>query len=98
MPFVILLCGLLGGALVCALVISTTLAEGAFEITSLQQSNSALAKQQQQLEEEVASAQSAPVLEQRAYQLGMRPGELQFLNLKTGKIQSAVGAATGYAP
>lgn len=102
MPFIILLCGLLGGGLVSTLVISTTLAEGAFQITSLQQSDSMLARQQQQLEEQVAAARSAQAIEQRAYQLGMRPGELQFLNLKTGKIQSAAGAgttsATGYAP
>lgn len=102
MPFIILLCGLLGGGLVSTLVISTTLAEGAFQMTSLQQSDSTLAKQQQQLEEQVATARSAQVIEQRAYQLGMRPGQLRFLNLKTGKIQSAAGAgttsATGYAP
>lgn len=102
MPFIILLCGLLSGALVCTLMINTTLAEGAFTITSLQHSDNALARQQQQLEEEVAAAQSAPVIEQRAYQLGMRPGQLQFLNLKTGKVQSTAGpganSATGYVP
>jgi hypothetical protein len=102
MPFIVLLCGLLGGALVSTLVISTTLAAGAFEITSLQQSDSALAKQQQELEEQVATAQSAQVLEQRAYQLGMRSSPLQFLNLKAGKIQSAAGTGTtsaaGYVP
>ncbi|HSZ42266.1 MAG TPA: hypothetical protein VK817_20095 [Trebonia sp.] len=94
MPFIILLCGLLGGALVSALVISTTLAEGAFQITNLQQSDSALAKQQQQLEEEVATAQSAQVIEQRAYELGMRPSQLQFLNLKAGKIQSSATSSS----
>src|SRR6185437_6297932 len=35
-PFILLLVGLLGGALVSLLVISTTLAQGAFRITSLQ--------------------------------------------------------------
>jgi pyrroline-5-carboxylate reductase len=95
MPFIVLLCGLLGGALVSALVISTTLAEGAFQITNLQQSDSTLAKQQQQLEEEVATAQSAQVIEQRAYELGMRPSQLQFLNLKAGKIQSSANWSSG---
>ena len=33
MPFILLLVGLLGGALVSLLVISTTLAQGAFQIT-----------------------------------------------------------------
>jgi hypothetical protein len=100
MPFLILLCALLGGALVSALVISTTLAEGSFQITKLQNSDNALARQQQQLQEEVAMARSAPVIEQRAYELGMRPlGELTFLNLKTGKVQEASsGAGVGSIP
>ena len=100
MPFLILLCGLLGGALVSALVITTTLAEGSFEINRLQTSDTALARQQQQLQEEVATARSAPVIEQRAYELGMRPlGELTFLNLKTGKVQEASsGAGVGSIP
>ena len=105
MPFVLLLCGLLGGALVSALVISTTLAEGSFQINKLQDSTSALARQRQTLEEQVAQAQSAQVIEQRASQLGMRrPGELLFINLKTGKTTNDgptwIGAvnAPGYAP
>jgi hypothetical protein len=105
MPFVLLLCGLLGGALVSALVISTTLAEGSFQINKLQASTSALARQRQTLEEQVAQAQSAQVIEQRASQLGLRrPGELLFINLKTGKTTNDgptwIGAvnAPGYAP
>jgi Na+-transporting NADH:ubiquinone oxidoreductase subunit NqrC len=92
MPFFFLLCGLLGGALISALVISTTLAEGSFEITRLQQSNNALAKQRQMLQEQVAAAQSAQTIEERALKLGMRPvGELRFLDLKTGKVQTDAG-------
>jgi hypothetical protein len=105
MPFVLLLCGLLGGALVCALVISTTLAEGSFQITKLQDSTNALTRQRQVLEEQVARAQSAQVIAQRASELGLRrPGELLFLDLKTGKTSNdgptwpgAVNAP-GYAP
>jgi hypothetical protein len=105
MPFVLLLCGLLGGALVSAQVISTTLAEGSFQITNLQDSTSALARQSQTLQEEVAQAQSAQMIEQRASQLGMRrPGELRFIDLKSGKTTNDgptwIGAldAPGYAP
>jgi len=106
MPFFILVCGLLSGALVSALVISTTLAAGSFQITNLQQSDTALAKQRQQLEAEVSAAQSAQVIEQRASELGMRPlSELQFLNLKSGKVQTEAGTgaagtpgAPGYVP
>ena len=105
MPFVLLLCGLLGGALVSALVISTTLAEGSFKISKLQDSTSALARQRQALEEQVAQAQSAQVIEAAGRQLGMRrAGELRFVNLKTGKVTDDgptwAGAvnAPGYAP
>jgi Na+-transporting NADH:ubiquinone oxidoreductase subunit NqrC len=92
MPFVLLLCGLLGGALVSALVISTTLAQGSFQITGLQQSTNALAKQRQTLQEQVAQAQSAQVIENRALKLGMRvQGELRFLDLKTGKTSTDQG-------
>jgi hypothetical protein len=105
MPFVLLLCGLLGGALISALVISTTLAEGSFKISKLQDSTSALARQRQALEAQVAQAQSAQVIEERAAQLGMRrAGELRFVNLKTGKVTDDgpvwAGAvnAPGYAP
>jgi hypothetical protein len=93
MPFVLLLCVLLGGALISALVISTTLAQGSFQISKLQQSNQELARQRQILEQNVAAAQSAQVIQARALQLGMRPaGELRFLNLKTGTVQTDAGS------
>jgi hypothetical protein len=105
-PFFVMLCGLLGGALVCALVISTTLAAGSFQITRLQQADTALARQRQLLQEQVATAQSAQVIQSRALQLGMRPtGELRFLNLRTGKIETDAGSGAvadidvpGYTP
>jgi hypothetical protein len=105
-PFFLLLCGLLGGALVCALVISTTLAEGSFRITRLQQANTALAKQRQLLQEQVAAAASAQVIQARARQLGMLPvGELRFLDLETGELQTDAGRGAvrainvpGYTP
>jgi hypothetical protein len=105
MPFVLLLCGLLGGALISALVISTTLAEGSFQINKLQDSTSSLTRQSQTLEEEVAQAQSAQQIAQRASKLGMRrPGELRFIDLKAGKTTndgptwSGAANAPGYAP
>src|SRR5262249_20630846 len=81
-----------GGALISALVISTTLAEGSFRISKLQQSNQELARQRQILQENVAAAQSAQVIQARALQLGMRPaGEPRDLNLKTGTVQAGAG-------
>jgi len=97
---------MLCGALVCLLVISTTLAAGSFRITNLQQQDQALVKQQQQLQQQVAQEQAPSVIAQQAERLGMRPvGQLQFLNVETGKISSdaASGAAAniqvpGYTP
>src|SRR5271169_2636856 len=86
-PFILLLVGLLGGALVSLLVISTTLAEGSYRITSLQQQNANLAKQEQLLTVQVARASSPAQIAQEAEQFGMRPNPaLQFVNLKTGKV------------
>ncbi|HJZ10365.1 MAG TPA: hypothetical protein VJ283_19925 [Trebonia sp.] len=106
MPFILMLCVLLGGALVCTLLISTTLAAGSYRITKLQQSVDALARQRQTLQEQVAQAQSAQVIEQQAEQLGMtEQGQLRFFNLKTGKVQTDAGSGAvqainvpGYTP
>ena len=87
MPFILLLVGLLGGALVSLLVISTTLAQGSFRITSLQQQNAELARQAQTLTNQVAQAGNPAVIAKEAEQLGMRPNpHLGFVDLKTGKI------------
>jgi hypothetical protein len=86
-PFILLLVGLLGGALVSLLVISTTLAEGSYRITNLQRQNANLAKQEQSLTLQVAQASSPAQIAQEAEQFGMRPNpQLQFINLKTGKV------------
>jgi hypothetical protein len=99
LPFVLLLCGLLGGALVSALVISTTLAQGSFEISKLQSSTIAQARQLQSLQEQVAQAQSAAQIANRATELGMRPvGELMFVDLKTGKLTTDATDWQAYVP
>jgi hypothetical protein len=86
-PFILLLVGLLGGALVSLLVISTTLAQGAFRITSLQEQNANLAREQQTLTNEVAQAGNPAVIASKATQLGMRANpHLGFIDPKTGKI------------
>jgi hypothetical protein len=86
-PFILLLVGLLGGALVSLLVISTTLAQGAFRVTSLQEQNANLAREQQTLTNEVAQAGNPAVIASKAEQLGMRANpHLGFIDPKTGKI------------
>ena len=87
MPFILLLVGLLGGALVSLLVISTTLAQGAFRITNLQEQNANLARQEQTFTNQIAQAGNPAVIATKAEQLGMRPNpRLGFIDLKTGKI------------
>ena len=87
MPFILLLVGLLGGALVSLLVISTTLAQGSFHVTSLQEQNAELARQAQTLTNQVAQAGNPAVIANEAEQLGMRPNpHLGFVDLKSGKI------------
>jgi hypothetical protein len=87
MPFILLLVGLLGGALVSLLVISTTLAQGSFRITSLQQQNAGLARQAQILTNQVAQAGNPAAIAKEARLLGMRPNpHLGFIDLKTGKL------------
>jgi Na+-transporting NADH:ubiquinone oxidoreductase subunit NqrC len=105
-PFILLLVGLLGGALVSLLVISTTLAQGSYQITRLQQQNTNLARQEQVLSQQVAQASSPAQIAQEAEQFGMRQNpNLRFIDLKTGKIiagkvskADAAINAPGYSP
>jgi hypothetical protein len=105
-PFILLVIGLLGGALVSLLFISTTLAQGSYRITNLQQQNASLAKQEQLLTQQVAQASSPAQIAQEAEAFGMRVNQnLQFINLKTGKVVSGQVSkadaeidAPGYTP
>jgi hypothetical protein len=106
MPFILLLVGLLGGALVSLLVISTTLAQGSFRVTRLQEQNAELARQAQTLTNQVAQAGNPAVIAKEARQLGMRPNpHLGFIDVKSGKIvvgkpsrAEAVINVPGYTP
>ncbi len=71
-PFVLLVLGLLGGGLVCLLVINTTLGAASFKISQLQQTGTTLAQQEQTLQGEVSTLANPAQIEQQAYRLGMR--------------------------
>jgi len=95
-PFILLLLGLLGGGLVCLLVINTTLAAASYRIENLQRSNAAATQQVQDLQQQVASEQSPGSIEQRALKLGMRPQQvLSFVDLKTGRRYTMPSQAQG---
>ncbi|HZB29915.1 MAG TPA: hypothetical protein VE465_07095 [Streptosporangiaceae bacterium] len=90
MPFVVLLVGLLGGALVSLLLLNTVLAQDAFTLTELQRSNQQLLQQRQALQEEIAKEESPARLGQRAKALGMRePRQPAFVDAQTGNVVGA---------
>jgi hypothetical protein len=103
--FILLVLGMLGGGLVCLLVINTTLATASFRINALQHGNAALAQQEQSLQQQVATEESPSSVEQRARKLGLRTQPLlNVLNLRTGHIYRqpatlpGIPNVPGYAP
>ena len=104
-PFIVFVTALLGGGLICLLVINTILATGSYQITSLQQAQAARAQQVQVLKQQVAQESDPSVIAKRARQLGMvEPPLTKFLNLKSGRIirqpatEPGVPAVPGYTP
>jgi hypothetical protein len=94
--FVVLVLGLLGGGLVCLLVVNTTLAANSIEITNLRQSNAAKTERVQQFRQEVTAERSASVIEREAWRLGMRPdAALNFLDLRTRSIRTGSDPGAG---
>jgi len=74
---------LLGGGLVCLLVVNTTLGATSFRISQLQSNNANLSLQEQTLLGQVARERSPQGIEERAYQLGMRtPADSNILDLR----------------
>ncbi|HEY5351505.1 MAG TPA: hypothetical protein VIK57_03545, partial [Streptosporangiaceae bacterium] len=104
-PFIVFVTALLGGGLICLLVINTILATGSYQITSLQQAQAARAQQVQALKQQVAEDSAPSVIAKRALRLGMvEPPLTKFLNLKTGRInrqpatEPGIPAVPGYTP
>ncbi|TDC55130.1 hypothetical protein E1281_14035 [Actinomadura sp. KC345] len=71
----LLIVGLLGGALVSLLLLNTVLAQDAFTLTRLQQSNKQLEQQRQAYEEQIAREGSPEELSNKAKSLGMKKAE-----------------------
>jgi hypothetical protein len=91
MPFILLLVGLLGGALVSLLVISTTLDEGTYRINTLTQQNAALFKDEEIVGNQLNEDKNPATIEREAYALGMRADpDLRFVDLQTGKISTSL--------
>ena len=93
-----LVVGLLGGGLICLLLLNTVLAAGTFQMTSLQQANATLARQQQELQQQIAYARSPSAIAQRAKKLGMiAVSQPRFVNLKSGRIYGQTPGLVGRA-
>ena len=85
--FMGLLVGVLASGLFGLLLLNTTLGEGSFRIKAMQNAVSQLSDQSQQLQQQVALAESPIALEQRASALGMVPsGSPVFLRLTDGRV------------
>lgn len=94
--FVFLVLGLLGGGLICLLLINTVLASGALKITALQTTNVQIAQQTQELRARIAAEETPAALYRRARQLGMaEPPLTHFLDLRKGRIISQPGHVRG---
>ncbi len=92
----LLVVALLGGAMICLLVINTTLAASSLQIDNLQQGNAVRQQQLQQLQQQVASENTPSAIYHHAYQLGMRQQQvLDFLNLRTGRAWTQPSTVPG---
>jgi hypothetical protein len=95
-PFILLVLGLLGGGLVCLLVINTTLAAGSFRISALQQSNAQASQRVEELQQQVATDASPSSIEQRALKLGLRMQPvLDFVDLRNGRSYATPATVPG---
>jgi hypothetical protein len=87
MPFILLLVGLLGGALISLLVISTTLDEGSYDINNLTSQNNMLYKDEQALINQVNQEKNPAVIASEAAGLGLRTQkDERFINPSTGAV------------
>jgi hypothetical protein len=92
--FIILLLGLLGGGLICLLVVNTTLAANSIRINKLEQANSASTQRIGQLQQTVTAEQTPAVIAKEARNLGMRPQRVPaFLDLRAHPSTVSSGPA-----
>ncbi|MET8813231.1 septum formation initiator family protein [Streptomyces sp. NPDC004549] len=73
-PFVFLVVLLLGGGLLCLLMLNSALSEGSFQLDDLQKRTKNLTDEEQALQRDIDSYSSPDALQRRARELGMVPG------------------------
>lgn len=73
-PFVLLVVLLLGGGLICLLVLNSALSEGAFKLDDLRSGTKNLTDEEQALQRDIDAYSAPDALQHRARELGMVPG------------------------
>ncbi|HEY7145231.1 MAG TPA: hypothetical protein VH637_13380 [Streptosporangiaceae bacterium] len=80
-------------------MVNTTLAAASFRISDLQKGNVRLAQQEQNLQQQVSTAQAPSTIEQQAWRLGMRPQQVvNSINLHTGRRHVSPAPASAASP
>ncbi len=93
-PFVLAVLTLLAGGLIGLLLLNTVLAQDAFRLHDLQRTTALLTDSEQELQQELALAQSPAELARRATALGMVPGgDVTFRRLPDGRVVGQVAPA-----
>ncbi len=86
-PFVLLCMALVAGALIGALILNTTMARGAYQVTELESQLAQLAQTEQALLAEFDALASPRALADQAKELGMvQDSTPAFIRLQDGKI------------
>ncbi|GAA4905994.1 hypothetical protein [Streptomonospora salina] len=99
MPFVLLVLGLLGGALISLLALRTVLVADSFTISELQQGNEKLSHQEEALREDVVRLESSERIADEAGEMGMEPGEAPlFLDLDERRVTGDGGGSPSGLP
>jgi hypothetical protein len=94
-PFVLLVVLLLGGGLICLLVLNSALSEGAFRLDDLQRGTKNLTDEEQALQRDIDAYSAPDALQRRARELGMVPGSDPAFLAPDGTVKGVPGVATG---
>ncbi|MBK5247823.1 MAG: hypothetical protein JJE50_00110 [Actinomycetales bacterium] len=96
LPFVLLCLSILGGALLGALMLNTSMAATAYELHDAEISLARLSESEQVLAAQADQLSSAPQLAARATAIGMVPAEgLSYIRLSDGSIAGPVAGLIG---
>ncbi|MEH1130104.1 hypothetical protein [Micromonospora sp. CPCC 206061] len=94
-PFIALILVVVVGGVLGILLVNTKINENAFRLEKLQQSQNALDIREQQLEQEIATAEDPGTLIAAAKKLGLVPGTPAQIRLPDGRVTGVPQPANG---